>query len=243
MIFSCLFSFFLQMSMTSQTYILPFFFQAVKGTSARISGLDILPYGITIVISTIVSGSLITMSGYHIPWMWLGSAVFTVGAGLLHTLDRDTPMSKWFGYQIVGGIGYGVTVQIPFFAIQVVLGQIDIPSASALVALCQSLGGAVGLAISQNIFQNELMGNLAELQGVDAQAVVASGGVALETIVSAEWILPVREAFGGAIAQSFLMAVACAGSAFVVSLVIPWARIGGKKAEEVGAAGPAGELL
>ncbi|KAB5580054.1 major facilitator superfamily domain-containing protein [Coniochaeta sp. 2T2.1] len=226
-IFSCLFTFFLQMSMTSQSYILPFYFQAVKGTSARVSGLDILPYGITIVVSTIVSGSFITMSGYHIPWMWLGSAVFTVGAGLLHTLNRDTPMSRWFGYQIVGGIGYGVTVQIPFFAIQVVLGQVDIPTASALVALCQSLGGAVGLAISQNIFQNELVGNLAELPAVDTQTVVASGGVALETIVSAEWVLPVREAFGGAIAQSYLMAIACAGAAFVASLVIPWARIGG----------------
>lgn len=47
----CLFTFLLQMSMTSQTYILPFFFQAVKGTTARISGLDILPYGITITIT------------------------------------------------------------------------------------------------------------------------------------------------------------------------------------------------
>lgn len=39
------------MAMTSQTYILPFFFQAVKGTTARISGLDILPYGITITVT------------------------------------------------------------------------------------------------------------------------------------------------------------------------------------------------
>jgi hypothetical protein len=225
------------MSMTSQSYILPFFFQAVKGTSARISGLNILPYGITITIATIISGSLITFSGYHIPWMWLGSAVFTVGGGLLHTLTRSSPMREWFGYQVVGGIGYGVTVQIPFFAIQVGLAQMDIPAASSVIPLCQSLGGAVGLAISQNIFQNSLKGNLAEIGGVDQQAVVASGGVGLQDIVPWEYLDSVRDAFGGAIAEAYCLPIACAGAAFVVSLAIEWRRIGAKKGEEAAAAG------
>jgi hypothetical protein len=227
-----LFSFLLQMSMTCQSYILPFYFQAVKGTTAKISGLDILPYGVTITVATIISGSVISYSGYHIPWMWAGAAIFSVGSGLLHTLNRSSPMSKWFGYQVLGGIGYGVTVQIPFFAIQVPLGQNDIAPASALVALCQSLGGAVGLAISQNIFQNALKDNLAAIQGVDQQAVVASGGVALETFIPWTLLNLVRDAFGGAIAEAYWMPIACAATAFAVSLAIEWGRIGEKKKKE-----------
>ena len=237
-IVSMLFAFFLQMSMTSQSYILPFYFQAVKGTTARASGLDILPYGITITVATLVSGSLITYSGYHIPWMWAGSAVFSVGSGLLHTLTRSSPVGEWFGYQVVGGIGYGVTVQIPYFAIQVVLGQGDIPPASALIALCNSLGGAVGLAISQNIFQNSLRDGLGEIRGLDEQAVVASGGVALQDIVPGEFLGRVRDAFGGAIAEAYWLPIACAAAAFVVSLAMEWRRIREKKEDEV-----AGELL
>ncbi|KAJ9164826.1 MFS general substrate transporter [Coniochaeta hoffmannii] len=216
-IVSMLFTFLLQMSMTSQSYILPFYFQAVKGTTARVSGLDILPYGITITVATIVSGSLITYSGYHIPWI---------------------PVREWFGYQVVGGIGYGVTVQIPYFAIQVVLDQGDIPPASAMIALCQSLGGAVGLAISQNIFQNSLRDGLAEIPGVDEQAVVASGGVGLQDIVPREFLDRVRDAFGGGIAEAYWLPIACAATAFVVSLAIEWRRIRKKEEEEV-----AGELL
>lgn len=167
--------------------------------------------------------------------MWLGSALLATGAGLLHTLVGSSPMSRWFPYQVIGGIGYGSTVQIPFFAIQVVLRQIDIPTASALIALCQSLGGAVGLAISQNIFQNSLKDNLARVQGVDQQAVVASGGVGLENIVPGVYLDAVRDAFGAAIANAFLLALACAGSAFVVSLTIEWSRIGSKKGAETSA--------
>lgn len=226
---SCLFAFFLQMSMTTQSYILPFFFQAVQGTTARISGLDILPYGITITIATIISGWCMTLTGYHIPWMWFGAAVFTVGGGLLHTLVRSSPMKEWFGYQVLGGVGYGVTTQIPFIAVQVVLDQVDIPTASALIALCQSLGGAVGLAISQNIFQNSLGKHLAQIRGIDEQRVIASGGVGLDSIVQSQYLDSVRDAFGSAIADAFLLAIATAGSAFVVSLAIEWRRIGYKK--------------
>jgi hypothetical protein len=227
------------MAMTGQTYLLPFFFQAVQGTTARISGLDILPYGITITIATIISGSMITLWGYHIPFMWSGAAVFTVGSGLLHTLVRSSPMREWFGYQVLGGIGYGVTVQIPFFAIQVVLDHVDIPSASALIALCQSLGSAVGLAISQNIFQNSLNDHLSQIRGIDEQGVIASGGVGLESVVQTQYLNPVRDAFGGAIADAFLLAIACAASAFVASLGIEWRKIESNNVAE----SPGGEVL
>lgn len=174
--------------------------------------------------------------------MWLGSAVFATGSGLLHTLSRPSSMGQWFGYQVLGGIGYGSTVQIPFFAIQVVLPlATDIPPASALIALCQSLGGAVGLAISQNVFQSALEGELARMAqvGVDPRAVVASGGVGLEDVVPAEYLGAVRDAFGAAIARAYLLPISSAAAAFVVSLAIEWRRIESKKAAGTGA----GELL
>lgn len=50
-----------------------------------------------------ISGGLITYIGYYnfviIPCMVLAS----VGAGMLTTLDVDSPMREWFGYQVLTG--------------------------------------------------------------------------------------------------------------------------------------------
>lgn len=50
-----------------------------------------------------ISGGLITYIGYYnfviLPCMVLAS----VGAGMLTTLDIDSPMREWFGYQVLTG--------------------------------------------------------------------------------------------------------------------------------------------
>ncbi|KAG5660141.1 hypothetical protein KAF25_003663 [Fusarium avenaceum] len=90
----CIFSALYQGAMTTQTYHLPFYFQAVKGVDPQTSGVDILPHGVTVTIATLIVGSVVTWLGYYVQFMWVGSAVFTTGAGLLHTLDQETLMAK-----------------------------------------------------------------------------------------------------------------------------------------------------
>lgn len=217
--------------MMAHAYYIPFFFQAVQGTSAKLSGLNILPYGITITLATLVSGTLITISGIHIPFMWFGAGIFAVGSGLLHTLTRSSPMREWFGYQVLAGIGYGAGVQVPFFAVQVVLGATDIPVGSALVVFFQSLGGTVGVAIAQNIFQTSLVKNLERIPGVDVPSVVAAGGADVAGAVPALLLGEVRDTYNSAITTAFLLAVCAAGAAFVVSFGMEWRKIPSAKKE------------
>jgi hypothetical protein len=101
-----------------------------------VSGVQnqILPSGITITISTLVSGTLISMIGYYVPFMWVGAAIFTVGCYLLHTLLRSSSMKAWFGYKVIVGIGYGFSVQILYLAVQVVIISVDRPLANTLVS-------------------------------------------------------------------------------------------------------------
>ncbi|KAF5670163.1 major facilitator superfamily transporter [Fusarium circinatum] len=139
-----------------EAYHLPFYFQAVKGVDPQTSGVDILPHGVTVTIATLITGSIITWLGYYVPFMWAGSAIFTTGAGLLYKISQNTPTARWFGYEVVAGAGFGIAIQIPIFAVQVVLGAGDIPLGTVLIILSQALGGSVGLSISQNVFQNSL---------------------------------------------------------------------------------------
>ena len=221
----CLYVSFMQLAILSLVYFLPFFFQAVQGSSAKASGLSILPFGITTAIATLISSAIVTLSGIYIPFMWLGAALLAIGTGLLHTLHRSSPMSAWFGYQVISGIGFGIGVQIPFFAIQIVLDAADIPVASALMAFCQSLGGTVGAAVAQNVFQSSLVRNLNKILGIDVDRVVTAGGAGVVDAVPAPLLGAARDAYNVATTSAFLVAVASAGVCFVASLGMEWRTI------------------
>ncbi|KAF9894165.1 hypothetical protein FE257_009138 [Aspergillus nanangensis] len=226
----CIFSTLLQGGMLAQTYYLPFYFQAARGTDAQTSGLSILPYGVTTSISTLITGALITLTGFYVPFMWLGSCFFVTGSGLLYTLSRSSPFGQWFGYQLLTGAGFGMMVQIPITAVQVILGAADIPIGSTLVLLAQCLGGSVGLAVAQNVFQNSLREKLGGIQGINVPAVEAAGGANLQEIVPASLLVPVRDVFRYAVSQAFLVSVGLGSVAFLASLGIQQKRINTKKA-------------
>ncbi|KAH7236732.1 glycosyl hydrolase family 3 N terminal domain-containing protein [Fusarium redolens] len=225
----CLFSALYQGAMTTQTYHLPFYFQAVKGVDPQTSGVDILPHGVTVTVATLITGSIITWLGYYVPFMWAGSAIFTTGAGLLYTISQNTPMARWFGYEVLAGAGFGIAIQIPIFAVQVVLDAGDIPLGTVLIILSQALGGSVGLSISQNVFQNSLRQRLKTIPDIDVQAVIAAGGTDLEHAVSADSLAYVRDAFRYGISNAFLVSTALGSVAFLASIGMERKRIKSKK--------------
>ncbi|KAF4336124.1 HC-toxin efflux carrier TOXA [Fusarium beomiforme] len=225
----CIFSTLIQGAMTTQTYHLPFYFQAVKGVDPQTSGVDILPHGVTVTVISLITGSMVTWLGYYIPFMWAGSAMFTIGAGLLYTISQSTPLAKWFGYEVLAGTGFGMAIQISIVAVQVVLGAADIPLGTVLIILSQALGGSVGLSISQNVFQNSLRTRLKTIADIDVQAVIAAGGTDLEHVVSADALDYVRDAFRYGISNAFLVSTALGGTAFLASIGMERRKIKSKK--------------
>jgi hypothetical protein len=76
------------------------YFQAVQGDSAVEAGIKILPMLMSTVVSSIISGGLVTAFGYYNAIILIEVPILTVGAGLIATFWLDTPFSKWFGYQV-----------------------------------------------------------------------------------------------------------------------------------------------
>lgn len=110
--FSSMFSFFVGSSFLIAVFYLPIYFQAVKGTTATKSGIKILALLLSVVLSSVSVGILVTVLGYFTPFMIGGMSIFTIGLGLLSTLAVDTPFGKWFGYQILAGAGLGGCLQV-----------------------------------------------------------------------------------------------------------------------------------
>ncbi|KAK5054658.1 hypothetical protein LTR84_001550 [Exophiala bonariae] len=237
-VFVCaFFSTFLAMALYTHIFYLPFYFQAVKGTTAEESGIRTIPYLVSITLSSIGVGASITIFGPYVPFTWVGSAVFAVGCGLLYTLKVDSSTGTWIGYQILTGFGAGACVQIPFIAVQVVLNKKDMPIGNAVAIFFNSLGGAVSISIAQNIFSNTLVKQIPKhTTGVDPWVIVAAGATHIKEVTPPDQLAGVLESYNLAVTTAFILAIACAGIAFILSLGFEWKSVKGKKLDMGGGA-------
>lgn len=153
-----IFSAFLAMALYGIIYYTPFYFQAIKDTTAEESGIRCIPFMISITLASIVGGVCVTGIGPCNPVIWVGSAIFVVGTGLLYTLQPNSGPAKWIGFQVVAGWGAGMCVQVPFIAVQVALSQKDMPVGTAITVFSNTLGGAISVSIAQNVSVRENAG-------------------------------------------------------------------------------------
>ena len=114
-------------------FYLPIYFQAIKGSSATTSGIQLLPLILSLVIASIIIGGVVTVFGHYYPFFPIGAALFAVGCGLITTLGTESNTGKWLGYQLLTGFGGGAAFQLPIIAVQNALPLIDIPIGTAII--------------------------------------------------------------------------------------------------------------
>ncbi|EFQ96766.1 hypothetical protein MGYG_08690 [Nannizzia gypsea CBS 118893] len=192
----------------SMLYALPIWFQAVKGTTAVQSGIDTIPMVLSLVVGSILSGSIITATGHYVPWMYVSTVLMSVGAGLTTTFKPDTNHSAWIGYQVLFGFGIGTGLQQASLAAQTVLNMKDLSTGVSLMFFAQSLGGALFVAISQSLFSNALASNLAQVPGLDVATVLASGAKDLKKVVPLDKLPLVLPLYNNSLRRSFIVSLA-----------------------------------
>jgi EmrB/QacA subfamily drug resistance transporter len=140
---------------------LPFYFQVVKGYSATTSGLLLAPMMLGLLITSILSGNLITRFGRYKPFPIVGTAVMTVGVFLLSRLTVSTPMWQAILYLLVLGLGLGMVMQVLVLAVQNAVPYRLLGVATSGSTLFRQIGGSIGVAAFGAIFANELRTQLA----------------------------------------------------------------------------------
>ena len=211
-------------------FYMPFYFQAVKGTSAEASGIRTIPFLVSITVASLAVGGSITYLGWYTPFMWAGSSVFVVGAGLLYTLKIDSTDAQWAGYQLLAGFGAGTAVQVPFVAAQVVVPTKDMPTANSLVVFFNSLGGALSISIAQNIFSNSLAKQLAlNVPATDAVKIINAGATNVVSVTPPQFLADALSSYNTAVTNTFILAVVAGSLAFIDSLFMEWKSVKGKK--------------
>ena len=93
-------------------YFLRHHFEGVKGYSALISGVAILPMSVTCSPSSILSGYIINWTGKYALLSWISWAILTAGTGILVCLKPENTAGQNIGYLILGGFGTGLIFTI-----------------------------------------------------------------------------------------------------------------------------------
>ncbi|KAJ6579575.1 major facilitator superfamily domain-containing protein [Mycena vulgaris] len=213
-------------------YFLPIWFQAIKGVSAVKSGIDNLPMILSLVISSLIGGAIITVVGYYTPFMILSSVLMAVGAGLIATFGVSTGHAHWIGFQVIYGLGVGFGMQQPIMAAQTVLSLQDIPTGTSLIMFMQTLGGALFVSVGQNVFTNKLVSGLAtQVPGVNPAIILSAGATSLRTSIDAQYLPSVLSVYNQALVSAYYVSVAMACLSLVGSLAIEWKSVKGKNIE------------
>ena len=233
---SCLYSFSLGSAFMGAVFYLPIWFQAVKGASAVHSGIMNLPMLISVVIFSVIAGGVVTVVGYYAPFMIAGTVLASVGFGLLTTFEPDTASAQWIGYQIIVGAGLGLGFQQPFIAVQTVLEMRDVPTGTSVITFMQTLGGALFVSVSQNVFTNKLVQYVGEyVPGLDPKVVLATGATAIQQTIASDQLDGVTRAYSDALTTTFIVFVAMGTLSIIGALAVEWRSVKGKKVEMVAA--------
>lgn len=134
---------------------IPLFIQAIQGDSATNSGNSVTPMTLAIVISSIVTGQLISRTGKYRIIGIAGMAFVTAGAALLYTMNMDTPRLVTIGYMIIMGLGLGVAFPLFTLVVQNAFPIQRVGVVTAAVTFFRSIGGTVGVAVLGSVVNSQ----------------------------------------------------------------------------------------
>ncbi|MFC4609931.1 DHA2 family efflux MFS transporter permease subunit [Streptomyces maoxianensis] len=211
---------------------LPTFLQVVHGISPTLSGVHLLPMVLGMLLTSTLSGQLVSRTGRWKVFPIAGTGITAVGLVLLHRLDESSSTWEMSAYLFVFGAGLGLVMQVLVIVVQNAVSYEDLGVATSGATFFRSIGAAFGVAIFGTIFTNRLEDKLTEaLAGRSVPSGVGAGQLAADPRSIAE--LPpalrpsVLHAYSLAITDVFLYAVPVVLLAFVVAWFLKEDRLRG----------------
>lgn len=203
---------------------LPTYLQMSFGATATQAGLLMIPMMGALLITSVVTGALVTKYGRY-KWMpMVGSLILAVGMALLGTITPDTPIVVFCFYLAIMGTGLGTSMQILVLIVQNTFPNREVGTATASNNYFRQIGASLGGAVVGSLFTSRLVDELTRrLPNVDT--VGGGGGISSLTPDSVMHLPPavheqVVMAYNEALAPLFLYMAPLAVLAFVLLLFV-----------------------
>ncbi|MEV7086836.1 MDR family MFS transporter [Streptomyces sp. NPDC093085] len=205
----------------AMTY-LPTFLQVVHGVTPTMSGVHLLPMVLGLLITSTLSGQIVSRTGRWKVFPILGTGVTAVGLLLLHQLTEFSStwaMSLCF---FVFGAGLGLVMQVLVLVVQNAVRYEDLGVATSGATFFRSIGSSFGVAIFGTIFTHLLRERLdSALAGATLPPGTSAGQLAADPHaldrLPAALRTPVLHAYATSITDVFLYGVPVVLAGFVIA--------------------------
>jgi EmrB/QacA subfamily drug resistance transporter len=201
------------MAMFGGAVFLGQYFQIGRGYSPTEAGLLTIPLMAGVLVSSTVSGRLITRTGKIKPYIVVGTIILVAGFAVLSTMDHQT--SLWVigtGMALVG-VGVGMSMQNLVLCVQNTVALKDIGAASSTVAFFRSLGGTIGVSVLGAVLAHRVTDDITnQLAAAGVPAGSSSGSSSSLNLAQLPAAIQhiVRAAYGDATGHIFLLSAAIA---------------------------------
>ncbi|MFE4308324.1 DHA2 family efflux MFS transporter permease subunit [Streptomyces sp. NPDC056891] len=208
----------------AMTY-LPTFLQVVQGVTPTMSGVHMLPMVAGILITSTVTGQIVSRTGRWKVFPIAGTAVTCLGLLLLHGLTETSSTGEMSVCFFVFGVGLGLVMQVLVLVVQNAVPYGDLGVATSGATFFRSIGASFGVAVFGTIFTSRLTHELddvfAAASGQDLPPGIGPEQVAADprtvAALPAELRPDVLHAYAMSITDVFLYAAPVVLAAFVVA--------------------------
>lgn len=235
-------------AMFGSTVYLSLYFQRAKDMSPTEAGLMSICMVGGLLVSSIVSGRIISETGVWKRWLVGGMVAVIAGIGLLATIDASTPLWRTGLFMAVLGLGLGATMQNLVLAVQNTIALSDMGAGSSVVAFFRSLGGSIGIAALGAVLAHQVadavQSGLTRLLATHPEYASAvshdTGSIPDVSDLPAPVRVIFESAFGDATGHIFLVALPFAVGALIAVLFIKEVplRTSVKREDELAAEAP-----
>ena len=231
-------SFCLGIGMFGATIYLPVFLQTVLGVNATNSGLLLLPLVGGMLVTSGLTGQLMTRLGRYKIFAVLGTGIGAIGYFFLHTMGPDTNSLHSTAYMFVTGMGLGFVMPVLTVAVQNAVDRKNLGVATTSVTFSRSLGSSIGVAVLGALLTNQMTSRLADaFPNADSSQIASQGAN-----ISPQAINSLPDAIRGTVVQAlansidtvFFAGMAVLVVAFVIAVLLPSERLSEEAHVDVG---------
>jgi len=193
------------MAMFGTISFVPLFVQGVIGTSATSSGVVLTPLMLGAVITSFISGQIVSRTGRYRPNTLIGPLLLGGAELLLWRMGVGTTNGQAARNMVIAGVGLGMMMQIFVLSVQNSVSRAAMGTATALTQFSRSIGATLGVTL-MGVLVNQGLPKNVSAEGTPIHRLPEAGRIAL----------------ANALHPAFLSAAIVCGCVFLVSVF--WVR-------------------
>ena len=93
-----------------------------------------------IILASVSSGAIVSRTGHYYTYPIVGSALLTIGSGLLKLFEHNSGQGHFIPIMFIGGLGVGFTIQLVLLAAQNSVEMKDLGVTTSTVIFFRTIG-------------------------------------------------------------------------------------------------------